>query len=115
MDDTIGWAQLDEANKADGHYRRYPTQIAQAAEMYRAASALYDRICDQYEAGTADGFDIAEAWDAYLIVNRLQSHRYDRWQIDLTVALAGGECECIPTRDTACPACHAQARLMSWQ
>lgn len=72
------WAELDKAN--GNHYGRgKPAAMLHAEKAKRNASTMYDQISDLFERGAADGEEVAEALDTYLLVIGYHDRVYAKW------------------------------------
>ena len=112
---TIDWATLDEANKADRHYNRWPEfyrLAVQAEEQARidwqaALNAWID--CPDWQEGTKRQLyeRITPVEAIWIDLASAKRTLYMHWQG--LVYWATQDCDCNPCR--VCRACAARAKL----
>ncbi len=117
MDDTKTWADLDEANKADGHYRRRNTTTFQnrlrALPHYRElradlthANKHYDKLLADWASGKPVSREMV---DAYAWVELCDG------AMDYLHLLADSEeCGCHPGLSSECLLCRLSRRYGEW-
>jgi hypothetical protein len=84
MIDDMGWADLDKANKADGHYQQRPTWLNEAQAAMTAAWESFLTKCEGCELCQVTQIDVDAAYVEYSDLSKRYDELYILW-------LRGGE------------------------
>lgn len=97
------WASLDEANKADGTYKRKarPELVVKAEKVEAYYKAQIDDVYDREDQS------IVNSWKDLVLVSHTRA-------VDALETIKQGksgalECECAPDGSTTCRLCKAEA------